>query len=51
MNLLIFLGSSTCSIGNLLDYVETTGFDRAGNDIETIGATSKAPALLSEDIS
>ena len=45
-----FLGRSTRSVGNFLDYFETTGFDGAGHAVETMDPFSKALALLSEDI-
>ena len=34
----------------LAAYVETTGFYRAGRDVETMNAASEPPDLLSEDI-
>ena len=46
-----FNGRSTRSVGNFLEYVETTGFYGAGHTVDTMYATSEAPELLSEDIS
>ena len=45
-----FTGRSTRIVGNLLDYVEIAGFDGAGHAVETMDATSKSLALLSENI-
>ena len=45
-----FNGRSTRIVGNLLDYVEITGFDGAGHEVEKMDSASKSVALLSEDI-
>ena len=50
LNLPIFPGCSTRIVGNFVDPVVTTGFDKSGNAVETMDAAREYPVLLSEDI-